>query len=285
MPLLVTALAVGVTTTPAKAQINLGSGVVIENIDLEGVAYDAVNGLLTATGGTVTGTISGLPFTTEIDEFTIDLLPPTVPAGPCSILHLELAPIDIDLLGLHVDTSAICLNVTAIPGGGLLGNLLCGVANGNLGLLNQLLDGLTGVLEDALNNEVGTAEEGEEICDGECEILDLALGPVDLNLLGLRVQLDNCDDGPVQVCVSASAGEGLLGDLLCGLAGGDILPDLGAIEDLVDAISDILDQLEDIEAGPKALRKLIAQLAGDLEDGELSPKELRKLVQKISKLL
>ena len=87
------------------------------------------------------------------------------------------------------------------------------------------------------------------------------------------------------MCVSASAGEGLLGDLLCGLAGGDILPDLGAIEDLVDAISDILDQLEDVEAGPKALRKLIAQLAGDLEDGELSPKELRKLVQKISKLL
>ena len=112
-----------------------------------------------------------------------------------------------------------------------------------------------------------------------CPILHLELGPLDLNLLGLVVHLDK-----VVLDITAQPGS-LLGDLLCGLAGGDILPDLGAIEDLVDAISDILDQLEDVEAGPKALRKLIAQLAGDLEDGELSPKELRKLVQKISKLL
>jgi hypothetical protein len=282
---LVTALAVGLTTRPTQAQINVGSGVVIDSIDLEGVAYDAVSGLLTATGGTVTGTIAGLPFTTEIDEFTIDLLPEDDPSGACSVLHLELAPIDIDLLGLHVDTSAICLNITAIPGGGLLGDLLCSVAGGNLLDLNGLLDGLTGVLETALNDQVGTAQEGEEICDGECEILDLALGPVDLNLLGLRVQLDNCEGGPVQVCVSATAGAGLLGDLLCGLAGGDILPDLGAIEDLLGALSGILGQLEGLDARPQDVNRLTGQLARDLADGELSDKELDKLVKQITKLL
>jgi len=284
-PLLVTALAVGIMPSRAQAQINVGSGVVINNIDLEGVAYDAATGVLTATGGTVSGTIAGLPFTTNIDDFSIDLLPEDDPSGACSILHLALAPIDIDLLGLHVDTSAICLNITAIPGGGLLGDLLCSVAHGNLLNLNRLLDGLTGILEGALNNDIGSAQEPEDICDGECEILDLALGPVDLTLLGLNVHLDNCDDGPVQVCVSATAGEGLLGDLLCGLTGGNILPDLGAIEDLLDALSGILGQLGGVNARPQEVNRLVGELAKDLADGELSGKELEKLVKQITKLL
>ena len=148
----------------------------------------------------------------------------------CSVLSLELAPIDIDLLGLHVDTSAICLDVTATEGGGLLGDLLCGLAGGlplgNLpilggagGLIDVVGDILDGVLGGGLNSAGDPPAGAEDICDGECEILDLALGPVDLSLLGLNVSLDDCEGGPVQVCVSASEGEGLLGDLLCGLTG------------------------------------------------------------------
>jgi hypothetical protein len=48
--------------------------------------------------------------------------------------------------------------------------------------------------------------------------LSLALGPVDLNLLGLRVELDNCNDGPVTVDITADPAGGLLGSLLCGVA-------------------------------------------------------------------
>lgn len=210
----------------------LGDAINFRNIDITGVQLgnlSLVNGVLTATSGTVTGLVGSLPFTTDITNFALQLVPnnPATPGTECAILSLELAPIDIDLLGLHVDTSDICLNVTAVQGQ-LLGDLLCGLAGSGL---NVDLGALNGLLGRVLGDAFGAAQqpgqgggggggqaEPEDICDGECEILDLALGPVDLNLLGLRVQLDNCDGGPVQVCVSATAGEGLLGNLLCRLS-------------------------------------------------------------------
>ena len=48
-----------------------------------------------------------------------------------------------------------------------------------------------------------------------CNILDLVLGPLDLNLLGLMVHLDQ-----LHLTITAVRGGGILGDLLCGLAGG-----------------------------------------------------------------
>jgi hypothetical protein len=53
--------------------------------------------------------------------------------------------------------------------------------------------------------------------------LALALGPLNLSLLGLNISLDDCANGPVQVCVSATRGEGILGDLLCGLSNAEVL--------------------------------------------------------------
>ena len=47
----------------------------------------------------------------------------------CSILTLTLGPLDLNLLGLRVQLNQVNLRITAIPGGGLLGNLLCGLAN------------------------------------------------------------------------------------------------------------------------------------------------------------
>jgi hypothetical protein len=104
----------------------------ITDVDLTGLSV--VNGLLTATGGTVEGTLAGLPFVTDITNLTLQLIPdnPATTGVECSILSLDLAPIDVDLLGLHVDTSAISLDVTATEGGGLLGSLLCGLADGLL---------------------------------------------------------------------------------------------------------------------------------------------------------
>ena len=57
-----------------------------------------------------------------------------------------MAPIHLNLLGLAVDASAICLTIEAIPHQGLLGDLLCAVANllnGGLSL-EQILNQLTG---------------------------------------------------------------------------------------------------------------------------------------------
>lgn len=65
----------------------------------------------------------------------------------CSVLHLVLGPLHLNLLGLVVDLNRVVLDITAIPGGGLLGDLLCAVAN----LLNGGLTGLLGQLTDLLN--------------------------------------------------------------------------------------------------------------------------------------
>lgn len=72
--------------------------------------------------------------------------PPPSPT-PCPILHLDLGPLDLNLLGLHVHLNEVVLNIEAIPGAGnLLGNLLCAIAG--------LLDGvdLSGVLGNLLQN-------------------------------------------------------------------------------------------------------------------------------------
>jgi hypothetical protein len=73
-------------------------------------------------------------------------------AATCPILHLELGPLDLDLLGLVVHLDRVVLDITAESGSGnLLGNLLCAVAglldpqgplNQIVNVLNQLLDAL-----------------------------------------------------------------------------------------------------------------------------------------------
>ena len=50
---------------------------------------------------------------------------------------------------------------------------------------------------------------------GSCQILDLVLGPLDLDLLGLQVHLDT-----VHLNITAQSGPGnLVGNLLCAVAG------------------------------------------------------------------
>ena len=69
----------------------------------------------------------------------------------CDILHLELGPLNLDLLGLVVNLNRIVLDIDAEPGAGnLLGNLLCAIVGlldgSNLGLLSNLLNQLLGLL-------------------------------------------------------------------------------------------------------------------------------------------
>jgi len=199
----------------------------ITNVQLTN--FQIVNNVLRATG-TVSGTLAGLPFTTQITNFALHLVAdnPATAAVECSVLDLALAPIHVSLLGLHADTSAICLTITATPDGGLLGNLLCGLAGGGIGGLGvpilpttSLLGNLQFLLTSLLNSVLGqnpTQGGNGQVCTGQCQILDLVLGPLSLSLLGVNVNLDNCANGPVEICVSATASEGLLGQLLCGLS-------------------------------------------------------------------
>jgi hypothetical protein len=60
-------------------------------------------------------------------------LPPLPPGNACSILSLDLGPVNLNLLGLVVRTNPIQLRIDAVQGAGnLLGNLLCGIT----GILN-----------------------------------------------------------------------------------------------------------------------------------------------------
>jgi len=64
-----------------------------------------------------------------------------------------------------------------------------------------------------------------------CPILSLALEIERLSILGLVVELNDCNEGPVTVVIEAVEGGGLLGDLLCSLAGPTgILGDLRLVD-------------------------------------------------------
>lgn len=80
-------------------------------------------------------------------------------AASCTVLHLVLGPINLNLLGLHVTLGGlgpngqanqpIVLDITAVQGQGLLGDLLCGLTNslsGQLGTLSTQLQQLATTL-------------------------------------------------------------------------------------------------------------------------------------------
>ena len=109
--------------------------------------FNVVNDQIVAVG-TLTGTIqTGAGNVIGTVLRTISLLV-TFQGASCDILHLELGPLDLDLLGLVVHLDKIVLDIDAEPAGGLLGSLLCAIANlldinGPLAdivsLLNQIL--------------------------------------------------------------------------------------------------------------------------------------------------
>jgi len=78
-------------------------------------------------------------------------------AAPCDVLHLRLAPLDLDLLGLVVHLDRVVLDIVAETGAGkLLGNLVCAIT----GLLDGGLDGLLGRLTRLLNQVLGALRLG-----------------------------------------------------------------------------------------------------------------------------
>jgi len=109
------------------------------------------NGQLAAVG-TLSGTITNAAGQTVGSIFrTITLALININAT-CDILHLEIGPIDLNLLGLVVHVDKIVIDIDAESGpGNLLGNLLCAIANllnnngplaGLVNLLNQILAAL-----------------------------------------------------------------------------------------------------------------------------------------------
>jgi hypothetical protein len=91
--------------------------------------FIAQNGQLFAVGA-LTGTVTNLVTGAVTTVSQVLVAPLQAADGSCSILHLELGPIDLDLLGVLVHTDKIVVDLSAQSGpGNLLGNLLCGVTH------------------------------------------------------------------------------------------------------------------------------------------------------------
>ena len=98
--------------------------------------------------GTLTGTLTNAAGV--VTSFATNIaLPVTIGRSTCEILHLELGPIDLNLLGLMVHLDKIVLDITAQSGpGNLLGNLLCAIAGllDSGGALSQVVNLLNQIL-------------------------------------------------------------------------------------------------------------------------------------------
>ncbi len=140
----------------------------------------------------------------------------------CPVLDLTLGPLDLDLLGLLVHLDQVHLTITADSQGGLLGRLLCSLADrspssASAATLTRAAR-TSGLAARGVGFAVPLGTSGTASTFGTarsaviCPILDLTLGPLDLNLLGLMVHLDT-----VHLVITADSSKGLLGSLLAGL--------------------------------------------------------------------
>jgi hypothetical protein len=163
----------------------------------------------------------------------------TAQRASCSILTLKLEDLQLTLLGVHVDTSSVNLLLYGIErgrNGGVLGRLFCALADSTIRLRAQVRAGrherrVVRSLNSRLKRKPlrafgATAKlsaDGAQTAQQapSCRVLNLVLGPLDLNLLGLVVELYGPSRNlPVTLTITAFPGQGALGDLFCQLSGG-----------------------------------------------------------------
>jgi hypothetical protein len=139
-------------------------------------------------------------------------------SGACTILTLNLEKLELNLLGLNVHLEKVVLAVTGQPHGGVLGSLFCSLARAHakaarvsaVSRLNQAIrrHGSVRPIQLSLGVHATTSAVGPT-----CSVLDLVVGPLNLNLLGLVVDLNQ-----VHLIVTAEPTGGVLGSLFCNLA-------------------------------------------------------------------
>jgi len=170
---------------------------------------------------------------------------PPVTLGNGQILALTVAPIDLNLLGLVLQTNSIQVNATAQTGNGdLLGNIgatllnTVGATPQNLTTLNNDLNAILGKVVGVLNASTLTVPASaisslspvlqqltsptlvNSSGSASAPILNLAIAspsggtPVNVNLLGLDITTSN-----IQAQLTAQTGDGqILGNLLYNLS-------------------------------------------------------------------
>jgi hypothetical protein len=211
----------------------------------------------TAAGLTAHGTLTGtLRSGTSVDRDTVPVKFAVLAkhrGGRCNVLTLRLAPVYLELLGLQVQTSYISLNLYAVRGE-VLGNLFCGLAGAQVTFpktardaratrnlnsraardLNSRLNGRPLRVLAASDSLPASAAQAQP---ASCQVVKLVLGPLHLNLLGLVVDLyGKTPSNPVVVTIDAVPSQGLLGQLLCSLAGGTGINTLSGLQNLLSSL-------------------------------------------------
>jgi hypothetical protein len=205
----------------------------------------------------------------------------------CNVITLRLAPLDLELLGVQVTTSHISLDVYALKGR-VLGNLFCALSRAKVTFpraarvahtLNSRLAGrplqvFTASESVGSNAARSLSSRAAQAQPQTCQVLKLVLGPLHLDLLGLVVDLyGQTQSDPVIVTINAQPSHGLLGQLLCGVAGGGGITNVAGLQSLLNSLG--------VNLSTTQLQNLLNQLGiGNLSGGLTQP-QLDRILQSL----
>jgi hypothetical protein len=154
------------------------------------------------------------------------LMPASVAAAPpASSLSVPITGTATNTLGQTVDFAGTFTPTRFVS------------QNGQLAVTGTLTGTLTNTVTEAVQQVSRTITLPVGVTQATCDILDLTLGPLDLDLLGLIVHLDQ-----VHLTIDAQQGPGnLLGNLLCAVAG--LLDQGGPLQGIVNLLNNLLRSL------------------------------------------
>ena len=191
------------------------SPVAAANIEIARVTRNATDGVLSLEGS-LKGFVLNRSFAAPLKGTII----PNSQAGP--VLSLSVEPVQLDVLGLKVDTGTICLSTSARMGKGLQGHLVC------LGLKNVLAaakrspDKAKTLLNKQFDNPQLKGMAGQILSQSQVRLVSLMLNrspkiklgltPVSMNVSGVAVRFDNGASGPIEASIAAP--KGWVGNLL-----------------------------------------------------------------------
>src|SRR3954453_1033127 len=179
------------------------------------VGHIHVKGRMTKATGTATAALTNFSGATTKVEQKVTLS--ATNGGSCKVLHLFLDRLDLTLLGLNAHLDKVTLDITGKSKGGVLGQLFCRLSKGlrsRAAAAKAINARMAGPPMRAFRFSTRvTPQATASQAAPTCQVLDLVLGPLNLDLLGLVVDLKR-----VHLSVTATRGGGVLGDLFCKLA-------------------------------------------------------------------
>lgn len=198
---------------PPQGPAKLHVGLQVTGFKAQGKKDLVATGVATAT---LTDSRNGAQFTSR-QKVTLK----AQSGGSCTVLKLTLDQLNLTLLGLNVNLDKVNLGVTGQTRGGVLGKLFCRLARSDIRASRvQIARNMTAAVRKKPLRPMAFAVNVAPVATGSqaapvCNVLALTLGPLNLELLGLVVDLDK-----VNLIVTANPNGGTLGQLFCRLAAG-----------------------------------------------------------------